>query len=250
MSETRQATGSRAQALRHSARPAHVSFCERLDPSAEHIEDLEAARWVTRFQSGDHDAFTSIYQTYFDRVYGYLRVALKDSHEAESAAQDVFMRLFEKLPAYELRAKPFRHWLFAVARNYALSSLRKTNRLDLEDHDSLERLRDRDGGEHSDQLALGWISDADLLLFIERLPLIQRQVLTLRHMMGLSHNEIANLLGRTPTDIKTIHHRAILFLRNRLTAVGRGASGDRRRARAYQVFRQAHVLRHRRFALH
>ncbi|MDX6663650.1 MAG: hypothetical protein QOG09_1752, partial [Solirubrobacterales bacterium] len=84
-------------------------FCERIEVAAEAREDLLTARLVTRIQAGATSAFSELYETYFDRVYAYLRVALRDHHEAEDAAQQVFMQAMEALPRYQLRrGTPFR----------------------------------------------------------------------------------------------------------------------------------------------
>lgn len=225
-----------------------VLFAERIEANAEHLEDLDTARVVIAFQSGDQDAFACLYQRYFERVYGYLRVVLKDMHEAEDAAQQVFVKVFEALPRYERRTQPFRAWLFTIVRNSAISRLEKNGRTDVTDPAEIGRVRERESNGDGEELrALDWITDQDLMVFIERLPLAQRQVLAMRYMLGLTAGEIGEVLGRTPGDVRKLQSRAVAFLRERLTAVGRPS---RRRDRAVQrCKRQAPVLRMRRFSL-
>jgi RNA polymerase sigma factor (sigma-70 family) len=57
---------------------------------------------------------------------------------------------------------------------------------------------------------------------VERLPLVQRQVLTLRYMMDMSNREVGEVLGRSPSEVRVLHFRAVGFLRERMEAVGRG----------------------------
>jgi RNA polymerase sigma-70 factor (ECF subfamily) len=223
-----------------------VIFAERIERSDEQLEDLDTARLVTCFQSGERAAFESLYARYFDRVYGYLRVTLKERHEAEDAAQQVFMHVFEHTARYERRDKPFRAWLFTIVRNVALMRLRKDGRVDVVDPEEMGRRRE--GTAPQDLHALEWISDSDLMVFVERLPVAQRQVLMLRYMLGLRAAEIAEILDRTPNDVSQLQSRALRFLRDRLTAIGR--SGTRReRARTQRRTIQAWVLRSRRYAL-
>jgi RNA polymerase sigma-70 factor (ECF subfamily) len=224
-----------------------TAFCERVEPSTEHVEDLDTARLVIRIQGGDRDAFAGLYSRYFDRVYGYLSVLLNDRHEAEDAAQQVFMQVLEALPRYERRQQPFRAWLFVAVRNLALYQLRKLRRVDATDPGDIDRDREVDAGNGADIAALDWISDQDLLLFVERLPVAQRQVLLLRFMLDLPSSEIAQILERSPEDVRMLQSRALRFLNSRLTAVGRVPRG--RQARSRQYLRQAPVLRGRRFAL-
>ncbi|MDX6662461.1 MAG: polymerase sigma-70 factor, subfamily [Solirubrobacterales bacterium] len=232
-------------------RPPKISFVERLDATAQQLEDLDTARLVTRFQAGDRDAFATIYSRHFDRVYGYLKVAVKSSHEAEDLAQQVFMNLFEALPRYERRKQPFRAWLFVLVRNQAISSLRKHNNIDVEDPAQLDRRREGAGlnGGEDTLPVLDWITDRDLMIFVERLPLPQRQVLLLRYMLDLSNNQIAEILDRTPMDVGKLHHRAFTFLRDRLQAVGRAPEQRHHPAQWRRRTTRVQVLRSRRFAL-
>jgi RNA polymerase sigma factor (sigma-70 family) len=220
-----------APSLPASAQPhaARLVFVERLEPSSEDAEDLDSARLVTDFQAGDAEAFESLYMRYFDRVYAYLRVLLKDAHEAEDGTQQVFIKVFEALPRYERRGQPLRAWLFTIVRNHALSDLRKRGRVELEGPEEIERLMEGGVPEELEVPVLGWISDRDLLLFVERLPLAQRQVLTLRYMMEMDNGEVGEVLGRSPSEVRVLHYRAVSFLRDRLAAV---EEGDRRRSSA------------------
>jgi RNA polymerase sigma-70 factor (ECF subfamily) len=234
-----------AKARRHAAQ---LRFVERLALSDEQVEDLDTARLVLRIQGGDQDRFALLYLRYFDRVYSYLRILLRDAHEAEDATQQIFMNVLEALPAYERRAKPFRAWLFTIVRNHALNQLRSASRVAVEDPAAVDRRREQNGVENPELLALDWISDAELVMFVERLPLPQRQVLMMRFMLDLSTAEIAEILGRTPIDVRKLQHRALTFLRERLTQVGRTPRRESRRGYCHRP-RQAVVLRERRFAL-
>jgi RNA polymerase sigma-70 factor (ECF subfamily) len=216
--------------------------------SEELAEDRDTARLVTRIQAGDRDQFATLYQRYFDRVYAYLRLVLRDSHEAEDVTQQVFVEIFEALPRYERRRQPFRAWLFTIVRNQGVSQLRKSNRLDLTAPEKLLEQTDGTTTEGNGGRVIEWISDEDLMLFVERLPLAQRQVLLLRFMLDLNANEIAKILERTPESVRILQHRALRFLEQRLVALGREPR-NRRRARMSNYLRPANVLRSRRFAL-
>jgi RNA polymerase sigma-70 factor, ECF subfamily len=205
---------------------ARLLFVEQLEPSSEHGEDLDSGRLVVSFQAGDDEAFSTLYMRYYDRVYSYLRLMLKDAHEAEDGTQQVFTKAFEALPEFELRETPMRAWLFTIVRNHALGELRKRGRVELEDQEEIDRLLARGVPEEPELPSPGWIADRDLLLFVERLPLPQRQVLTLRYMMDMSNREVGEVLDRSPSEVRVLHYRAVSFLRDRMTAVGRG---ERRR---------------------
>ena len=201
-------------------------FVERLEPPSEHAEDLDSGRLVVSFQAGDGEAFSTLYMRYYDRVYSYMRVMLKDAYDAEDGTQQVFTKAFEALPTFELRDKPMRAWLFTIVRNHALGELRNRGRVELEDQEEIDRLLARGVPEEPELPTPGWISDRDLLLFVERLPVAQRQVLTLRYVMDMTNQEVGEVLGRSPSEVRVLHFRAVSFLRDRMEAVGRG---ERRR---------------------
>jgi RNA polymerase sigma-70 factor (ECF subfamily) len=226
---------------------AQLLFVERVEPSGLDREDIDTDRLIARIQSGDREAFAALYQRYFDRVYGYLSVALRDHHLAEDGAQHVFMRVFESLPGYARRSAPFRAWLFVVVRNHAISQLRRSKRIALCDPAELDRQREAEAPAAAENV-LDWISNRELLMFIERLPLAQREVLVLRYVLDLTFAQIAAALGRSPDDVRMLQHRALTMLRQRLAAVEHGGRG-RSRASIRRCRDQAPVLRMRRFAL-
>jgi RNA polymerase sigma-70 factor (ECF subfamily) len=227
-----------------------LRFVERLEPATRESEDVEAGRLVVRFQQGDRAAFETLYSRYFDRVYGYLKMMLRDRHEAEDLTQQVFMRLFEKLDEYERREQPFWSWLVTVVRNTAISHMRKSGRLEVEDPVTTQR-RIENGGDSSqeDPGAVRWIQDRDLLLFVERLPAAQKQVLLLRFMLDLPSKEVAQILGRNPEEVRKLQHRALTFLRARLAAVGRAPERRERPTPWRRRVTQVRSSRARRYAL-
>ena len=224
---------------------ARLEFFERLEPSTQESEDVDTDRVVTRFQAGDPDAFGVLYSRYFDRVYGYLNIATRDSHSAEDLTQQVFAKVFTALERYELRGNPFRAWLFTIVRRLAIGQLRREDRLEVMDPAD-PRLSAEDEPQ-PDMLA--WISDSELMLFVERLPLSQRQVIFMRYMLGLDTAQIAEALERSEANVRTLHSRGLRYLRERLSAVRAAPKARNRRPAMRRRTQQAGVLRERRFAL-
>jgi RNA polymerase sigma-70 factor (ECF subfamily) len=224
-------------------------FVERLAPSDQQLEDIDTGRLVTRFQGGDDQAFGELYIRYFDHVYSYLRVLFReDPHEAEDLTQQVFTNVFEALPRYERRTRPFRAWLFTIVRNLAFTNFQRRSRSEPSDPAELRR-RFEEPAEEADLSALEWITDRELVIFVERLPLAQRQVLVLRFMLDMTTSEIARVLERNPADVRKLEHRALRFLQQRLTALGRAPRRGSERHQWRQRVRALPVARMRRYAL-
>ena len=223
-------------------------------------EDAAVNRLIGRFQSGDERAFTELYRLYYDRVFGYLRVAFKSSHEAEDVTQEVFMAVFEALPAYELRGKPFDAWLFTIVRRLAIRELRRQGQVEAMDPAEIDNHRERQQAAAADLGddaldALSWIKGSEMGVLVERLPLPQRQVLFLRYRLDLPPREIAEVLNTTPNHVSVLHYRALNFLRERFTAFAdrpepkepESENADRSSMRAPK--KHSRVLRNRRYAL-
>ena len=239
-----------APALPRKARPyaKRLAFILRRMPSSQAAEDVDTARLVVEYQLGDRSALEDLYLRYFDRVYAYARVALRDPHSAEDVTQQVFTQVVEFLPRYQLRrGTPFRHWLFRIARNTMLDAREANLRAQPEEPARLELRRERGKGLEGVE-ALDWLTDADLYMFVEQLPPAQREVLVLRYVLDMSGKEIAEALGRRPDSVRQLLSRALRTLERQLAAVGHGRGRSDRSAMRERT-RRAPVLSARRLAL-
>jgi RNA polymerase sigma-70 factor (ECF subfamily) len=234
-------------ARRHAGR---IVFLERLEPSSAHAEDVDTNRLVARVQSGDQEAFAKLYDRHFDRVFSYLRIALRDYHAAEDTTQQVFLRALAKIPVYEIQpGLPFRAWLLGIARYESLNYLRKHSWVDVITPAEVNRRID-EGVSEFDHSLLAVMSNSDLRGFLARMPAAQLQVLTLRYVMGFRFGEIASTMGRTPASIRQLHHRALVYLEQRMTAIGEAPARTRMSRSPVRVLvRQSTTLRTRRFLL-
>ena len=119
-----------------------------------------------------------------------------------SPSQNVFAKLGTAIQKYEAREVPFAAWILRVARNAALDYLRARRQIPVENVRT-ENAMDRDLA--TDRVRA--LRDALALL-----PPGQREVLVLRHMVGLSPVEIADRLGKTEGSVHGLHHRGRLAL--------------------------------------
>jgi len=236
-----------------AAHAERIRFVERVEPQTLAREDADTARLVSRLQAGETDLFAELYMRYFDRIYAYLRISLQDTHEAEDATQEVFIRVLEALPGYERRNVPFRAWLFRIVRNSAINRIRQRQRLSVEAPEELQRRAETSGQVANRSETLDWLEDRDLVGMIEQLPLAQRQVIVLRYMLELRGSEIAEILERSPDAVRQLHQRAMRFLRARMNPVDKeplpAGRGRVERASMRRALRPAPVLRARRFIL-
>src|SRR5512146_3507751 len=74
-------------------------------------------------QAGDGEAFSQLYEAYFDRVYRFIFFRVADDLMAEDLASQVFLKAWENLDHYRPRG-PFLAWLYAIARNAVIDTYR------------------------------------------------------------------------------------------------------------------------------
>jgi RNA polymerase sigma-70 factor (ECF subfamily) len=160
---------------------------------------------VERAKEGDQEAARFLYLTYADNIYGYVRSIVRDDHEAEDVTQLVFAKLMTSIVKYEDRGMSFFAWLLRMARNLSIDHMR-ANRMT-----PSETVFDV---EHSHPVDLD--KPETVRTALEALPQDQRQVVFLRHVVGLSPGEIADQMGRSEAAIHGLHHRGRLALRREL----------------------------------
>jgi RNA polymerase sigma-70 factor (ECF subfamily) len=171
------------------------------------VPDRIVGRAIARAKEGDREALRFLYLRYADNVYGYVRSIVRDDYDAEDVTQHVFAKLMTVIGKYEERDVAFSAWILRVARNVAVDHMRQRRPI------PSDEVRDpdiHDEGESAQHRSL-ILRDA-----LKTLPDEQREVLILRHLVGLSPGEIAGRLGRTEPSIHGLHHRGRGALRSAL----------------------------------
>jgi RNA polymerase sigma-70 factor (ECF subfamily) len=226
----------------------HVAWTAQLETTPEAGKsdiDREADMLVLRWQRGDASAFGELYGIYFDSVYAYAHLMLRNRHQAEDVAQDVFAKVLRGLSAYEVRpTMPFRAWLFRIARNRVIDVIRLADRLHFREPAVIEGLQD----ELAEAAVLDWIDDSDLTILMRRLPAAQRDVLYMRFVLDMATEQIAEIMDRSPKAIRHLQVRALQSLERWLDGMG-SRSLRRQRLPSLLRIRPAPVMAARRFAL-
>jgi len=185
--------------------PATIGFRSRtaLDDSPQTKTKTKVA--VARAKEGDQDALRFLYVSYSHNVYGYVRSIVRDDHEAEDVTQHVFAKLITAIVKYDDRGVPFFAWLLRLARNVAIDHLRANRML------PTEEVLDPNALSHTDLDHAETVRAA-----LATLPDEQRQVVLLRHVIGLTPGEIADRMDRSEGSIHGLHHRGRRALQREL----------------------------------
>jgi len=164
----------------------------------------------------DATAFGELYRRYAERIYNYIYHRVGDAAEAEDLTARTFHRSLVALPSYVDRGAPFSAWLYRIAHNVVANYHRERER-----HLTvpLEALGAEADGS-SDRFTTSALGHEAVRAAVRRLDADRQALLILKFNQGLSNAEIAFVLGRTESAVKSLYHRTLLELRDRLTEDG------------------------------
>jgi RNA polymerase sigma-70 factor (ECF subfamily) len=182
-------------------------------------------RLMLRVRDDEPGAFEQLVAQYQHRLVGVMNHVVGNAEEAEDLAQEVFLRVYRARQKYRPRSK-FSTWLFTIANNLALNSLRSRQRkpaVPLAVHDSgplgprpAEQLvHDRGGGpgHRLQQQELAAVIRQALDNLNER----QRVAVVLNKFEDMNYAEIAEVMGLTTKAVKSLLSRARENLRAALS---------------------------------
>jgi RNA polymerase sigma-70 factor (ECF subfamily) len=192
----------------HGSGPRQASGARSRDGERGDSDLVKKA--IAGAKDGSRDALHFLYVRYAPEVQRMVRMMVNDQHEAEDITQCVFLKLMSSIRRYEEREVPFSAWIVRVARNAAFDHLRTRRPMPVEQ----VRARDDESGR------LRHERSNDLREALELLPPEQRDVLILRHVVGLSPSEIATALGRSESSVHGLHHRGRHALKVSLRSLG------------------------------
>ena len=173
--------------------------------------------WIEAAQQGDHAAFARLVEAYKSPVYNLAYRMLRNTAEAEDAAQEIFLRAYLKLASYD-RGRKFSTWLLAIASNYCIDLLRrrKATMVDLDDVEFLVESREP-GPEQS---AVEGEQRDVVAQVIDALPPAYRLPTVLRYYYDLPYDEIERITGLSEATVKTRLFRARRMIKEMLEERG------------------------------
>ena len=152
-------------------------------------------------KSGDTDAITVLYHAMNPALLRYYRA--NAPRVAEDLAQEVWLSAAPRLGSFEGDEQQFKAWLFTVARRRLVDHWRVSGRRVSEVHDEVEPVA------QDDDPSARLIGDAAIAELTADLTDEQREVITLRVVGGLSVDEVAAIIEKSPGAVRVIQHRAL-----------------------------------------
>ena len=167
---------------------------------------------IQQLQAGQAGAFDELMGRYQRPVLNFVYRLLGDAAEAEDVAQEVFVRVHQRLGTYQPPAR-FSTWLFALARNAAIDHLRWRKR---HPTDPLDEVSEPSAGRSVTEEVHGHEVGDQIAAAVAQLPEEQRTAVILSEYHGMSYAEIAAVLRSSEKSVETRLYRAKQTLRQRL----------------------------------
>jgi RNA polymerase sigma factor (sigma-70 family) len=156
-------------------------------------------------------SFSAVAEELLDDVYGYLLYMTKNWAIAEDLTSETFETALRRWRRFDPRRGTHKAWLLAIARSTALDWFRADQRRRRREEraEAGARLEERDP-----PFVEGLSPELEGAL--QALSTGEREVVVLRIVLDLEGDEVARLLGITPTAVSTRLHRALGKLEERM----------------------------------
>lgn len=157
---------------------------------------------------GDKNSYALLVEAYNERIINYLARMTGNRYEAEELAQEAFVRAYVALSSYKPQYK-FSTWLFKIATNLCINHLKKRSRLvhmedyQGEDGQSAWVMPDTRSYRNPAMAAERREMRRQIQEAIDQLPPAYRTVVILRHLQGLSYQEIAEVIDLPIGTVKS-----------------------------------------------
>ena len=172
---------------------------------------------ILRFQEGDINAYNELVKRYKDRLFNFVLRYFNNAEQAEDVVQDTLIKLYTHASYYKNIAK-FSTWIFTIAKNNALTELRKNKR---KKTDSLwtedGKVIDINSKEESlESKVQNEIAIDQLNKFLDEIPENFRMAVVLRDFQELSYEEISKILEIPIGTIKSRINRGRIQLAEKM----------------------------------
>ena len=183
-------------------------------------ERLDAA--VAEAVAGSRDALREVVETIRPIVVRYIRARIGSAERsglsADDVAQEVCLAAIQALPRYQDQGRPFLAFVYGIASHKVADAHRAAARNRSEPTEVVPERFSLDAGP--EQMALHSDSAARMKKLLEVLPEKQREILTLRIVVGMSAEETAEAVGSTPGAVRVAQHRALARLKSEIAGAG------------------------------
>jgi len=168
---------------------------------------------ILQVKEGSHDAFRILVERYMKHAYNIAYGFVNDHNDAEDVAQESFVRAFQSIRSFRGDAR-FGTWLYRIVTNLSLNRARQKKQMARREIHSLDDAMIHRGNR------LEQTGIHDVRMHIERtlheLSTLQRAVVILRHLNGMSTKQVSAILQCSEGTVKTHLHRGLKKMKSKM----------------------------------
>jgi RNA polymerase sigma-70 factor (ECF subfamily) len=186
---------------------------------------------VALILQGDSGAFAPLVERHKRGIVNFLYGTVRSAEDANDLAQETFIRAYSHLGTFNPQLAKFSTWLYQIARNAARTHLGKERRRpqheELYEDETLEqRLPDTRREASPDAMIIAEEEQQTVRAALLAVPEKMRTALSLRYFRHMEYQEIAETMGVTLGNVKTLIHRGKASLARALGHSRRGAAAN------------------------
>jgi RNA polymerase sigma factor (sigma-70 family) len=178
---------------------------------------------IMALKAGDEETFREVVRSHQDRVYRTCYGFLRNPQEADDAAQEVFIEVFNSVKNFREEAQ-LSTWIHRIAVTKSIEAIRRKRRKKRLAFLVPDRGRDVTQEQIQDPSLAGnpvaVLENAErektLKQALDSLPDSQRVAFTLHQVEGMSYAEISKVMGNSLSAVESLIHRAKTNLQKRL----------------------------------
>jgi len=180
--------------------------------------DEELVRLVL---AGERDSFAVLVDRYKRGITNFIGASVRSPADVADLAQDTFMRAYAHLGTFNPSLGRFSTWIYHIARNVVRThlgkSLRRPKTQELGEDRTVENaLPDLSMDADPSHGILRAEAESDVRAALAELPERTRTVLSLRYYENMEYQTIAETMGLSLGNVKTLIHRGKLALAQRM----------------------------------
>ncbi len=192
------------------------------------IEEQTDEELVRLVLSGERERFAILVDRYKRGITNFIGASVRSPSDVADLAQEAFMRAFAHLGTFNAALGKFSTWLYHIARNVVRThlgkSLRRPQTQDFGEERTLEGvLADQSPSADPASGILRTEAERDVRAALAELPERTRTVLSLRYYDNMEYQTIAQTMGLSLGNVKTLIHRGKIALAEKMRARERDA---------------------------
>ncbi|KXK26457.1 MAG: ECF RNA polymerase sigma factor SigW [candidate division WS6 bacterium OLB20] len=165
---------------------------------------------LLKAKQGDKESLAAIFDQYADRLYRYVYIRIRDQVRSEDLVSVIFIKILENIDRLDI-SKNFEAWMFTIARNALIDSLRKNRFVTATEMIDIAR----DEVDHEENADTEILID-EVRIYLEDLKGLEREVIELTYFGGLNDKEISKIIKKPVGNIRVIRFRAVKKLQQLL----------------------------------